>query len=224
MSQTEDTISIDKNIETFDTAPQIDPKICTKLPENTDSNSTRPPCSKLFQIEAQLSALKSYVNCEISSLHSKIESISQGLQVTLKVFQERENKTNEIFDQNMTFLQNELLTKYEIIKSLTETQTTILEALSSFKSNRQCDGNQTNLLACQKQHKSPPPTPSKQQKPTHHNDKSHSKYNECLQSSDKGICHGQKTANSKCTVPSKTKNQTNRKQFANSNTLYRKFK
>ena len=93
----------------------------------------------------------------------------------------------------MTFLQNELLTKNEIIKSLTETQTTILEALSSFKSNQQCQGNQTNLLACQKQHKSPPPTPSKQQKPTHHNDKSHSKYNECLQSSDKGICHGQKT-------------------------------
>ena len=81
VSQTEDTISIDKNIETslFDTAPQIHPKICTKLPENTDSHSTRPPCSKLFQIEAQLSALKSYVNCEISSLHSKIESISQSI-------------------------------------------------------------------------------------------------------------------------------------------------
>ena len=81
-SQTEDTISIDKNIETslFDAAPQIHPKICTKLPENIDSNSTRPPCSKLFQIEAQLPALfKSYVNCEISSLHSKIESISQSL-------------------------------------------------------------------------------------------------------------------------------------------------
>ena len=136
-SQTEDTISIDKNIETslFYTAPQIHPKICTKLPENTDSNSTRRPCSKLFQIEAQLSALKSYVNCEISSLHFKIESISQSLQVTLKVFQERENKTNEIFHQNMTFLQNELLTKNEVIKSLTETQTTILEALSSIKSN-----------------------------------------------------------------------------------------
>ena len=194
-SETEDTISIDKNIETslFDTAPQMHPKICTKLPENTDSNSARPSCSKLFQIEAELSALKSYVNCKISSFHSKIESISLSLQVTLKVFQERENKTNEIFHQNMTCLLNELLTKKEIIKSLTETQTTILEALSSFKSNQQCEGNQTNLLTCQKQHQSPPPTPSKQQKPTHHNDKSHSKYNECLQSSDKGICHGQKT-------------------------------
>ena len=93
----------------------------------------------------------------------------------------------------MTFLQNELLTKNEIIKSLTETQTTILESLSSFKSNQQYEGNQTSLLTCQKQHQSPPPTPSQQQNPTHHNDKSHSKYNECLQSSDKGICPGQKT-------------------------------
>ena len=59
----------------------------------------------------------------------------------------------------MTFLQNELLTKNEIIKSLTETQTTILEALSSFKSNQQYEDNQTNLLTCQKQHQSPPPTP-----------------------------------------------------------------
>ena len=124
----------------------------------------------------------------------------------------------------MTFLQNELLTKNEIIKSLTETQTTILESLSSFKSNQQYEGNQTSLLTCQKQHQSPPPTPSQQQNPTHHNDKSHSKYNECLQSSDKGICPGQKTANSKCTVRSKTKYQTNRKKFANSNTVYRKFK
>ena len=145
-SQTEDNLSVDKNIETLDTAPQIHPKICTKLPENPDNNLTRPPCSELFQIEAQLPALKSYVSCKISSLHFKIESILQSLQVTLKVFQERENKTNEIFHQNMTFLQNELLTKNEIIKSHTETQTTILEALSSFKSNQQYEGNQTNLL------------------------------------------------------------------------------
>ena len=194
-SQTEDNRSIDKNLETslLDTAPQIQTKICTQLPENTDSNSTRPPCSKVFKIKAQLSALKSYVSCQISSFHYKIESISQSLQVTLEVFQEREAKTNEIFHQNMTFLQNELLTKNEIIKSLTETQTTILEALSSFKSNQQYEGNQTNLLTCQKQHQSTPPTPSQQQKSTHHNDKSHYKHNECLQSSDKDICHDQKT-------------------------------
>ena len=84
--------------------------------------------------------------------------ISQSLQVTLKVFQERETKINEIFHQNKTFLQNEHLTKIEIVKTLIETETTILEALSSFKSNKQYEGNQTNLLTCQKQHQSTPPT------------------------------------------------------------------
>ena len=78
-----------------------------------------------------MSGLKSYVSCEISSVHSKIEPISQSLQVSLKVFQERETKTNDIFHQNITFLHNELFTKNEMIKSLAETQVTILQALSS---------------------------------------------------------------------------------------------
>ena len=62
-----------------------------------------------------------------------------------------------MFHQNTTFLQNELWTKNQIIKSFTETQTTILEALSSFKSHDQNAGNKTNPLACQKQHQSSPP-------------------------------------------------------------------
>ena len=66
-SQTEDNLSIDENIETslLDTAPQIHPKIGTQLPENTDSNSARPPSSKLFKIDVQLSAIKSHVSCKI---------------------------------------------------------------------------------------------------------------------------------------------------------------
>ena len=131
--------------------PQIEPNICLPLPKHTDGSSTKPFSSKISKIEAQLSTLRSYVSCEISSLHSKKESISQSLQENLKAFQERGTKTNEIFHQNMTFSQNELLIKNEIIKYLTETQTTILEALSSFKSNQQYEGNQTNLLTCQKQ-------------------------------------------------------------------------
>ena len=84
-SQTEDNLSIDKNTETslLGTAPQIHPKICAQLPESTDSNSARPRCSKTFKVEAQLSAFKSYLNCKISSLHSKIELVLQSLQVTL---------------------------------------------------------------------------------------------------------------------------------------------
>ena len=104
--QTKEDLSIDKKIETslLGTAPHIHPKICTSLVEHKDSNSTKPLCSKISKIEARLSALKSYVSCEIFSSHSKIESISQSLQeVTQKLFQERETTTNEIFHQNKTF-------------------------------------------------------------------------------------------------------------------------
>ena len=85
-SQTEDNLSIDKKIETslLGTAPQIHPKFCTPLPEHANSNSAKPLCSKISKIEAQLSAFKSYVTCEIFSSHSKIESISQSLPVTLE--------------------------------------------------------------------------------------------------------------------------------------------
>ena len=154
VSQTKEDLSIETNIKTslLGTARHIHPKIYAPLPAHTGSNSTKPYRSKISKIEAQLIALKSYVKYETSPLHSKIESTSQRLQVTLKVFQERENKTNEIFLRNTTFSQNELLTKNEIIKSLNETETAILEELSSFKSNQQYEGNQTNLLTCQKQH------------------------------------------------------------------------
>ena len=162
------------------TAQQIHPKICTPFLKHTDT-STKPFCSKISKIKAQLIVLKIYVNCKISSLDSKIELISQNLQESLKIFQKRETKNNEIFHQNTTFLQNKLLTENEIIKSLTETQTIILEALSSFKSNQQYEGNQTNLLTCQKQHQSSIPTPSQQQKQIHHR-----KYIERLHSSEKG--------------------------------------
>ena len=100
-----------------------------QLPVHTLSNSTKPICSKISKIEAHLSVLKSCVICEIFSSGSKIESISQNLQVTSKIFQERETKTNDIFHQNRTFLQNELLTKNGIIKSLTETPTNCMKKI-----------------------------------------------------------------------------------------------
>ena len=96
VSQIKEDLSIDRNIEKclLGTAPQIYPKICTTLPEHTKCNLTKPLCSKVSNVETQLSALK----------HSKeVESISQSLKVTLKVFQERETKTNEILKQNMAF-------------------------------------------------------------------------------------------------------------------------
>ena len=103
--------------------------MCILLSAHTVSNSTKPICSKISKIDVHLFVLKSCVVCEIFSSDSKIESISQNLQVTLKIFQEKETKTNEIFHQNRIFLQNELLTKNGIIKSLTETPTNCMKKI-----------------------------------------------------------------------------------------------
>ena len=42
-------------------------------------------------------------------------------------------KTLDMFQQNISFLQNQLISKDELIKSLMDTQTTILETLSKNK-------------------------------------------------------------------------------------------
>ena len=98
------------NTETslLEAVPEVHPEVCITLPKHRDSSSTKPFSFKIFKIEAQWSTIKSYVSFETPSLDLKIESISPGLQKTLKSFQEREDKTSEIFQQNTTLLKNEL--------------------------------------------------------------------------------------------------------------------
>lgn len=93
-TQTEENFSIDKNIKTslLVTAPQIHPQTCTpflKTQIKIQQDRFAP------KIMAQLSALKSYVSCEISSLHSKIESIQQSLQV--RYFRKEKPKLMKFF-------------------------------------------------------------------------------------------------------------------------------
>ena len=80
----------------------------------------------ICKLEAQLSAIKSYVNCEVSILTNKIESISNDFEKRIKNFQGKEKSKIEILQQNMTFLQIVLLSKIEIIKSFMEIQSSVL--------------------------------------------------------------------------------------------------
>ena len=91
--------------------------------KNCEKNDLRKHISKL---EAQLSAVKSYVNCEVSILTNKIESISNDFEQRINNLLGKEKSKLEILQQNMTLLQNELLSKNEIIKSLIEIQSSIL--------------------------------------------------------------------------------------------------
>ena len=82
-----------------------------------------------WKVEAQVTALKSYVKCGISSINNKIESLFE----CLNKISSNEKKTLEILQENISFLQKELTSKDEIIKALIEKQTSILESVSNQK-------------------------------------------------------------------------------------------
>ena len=58
----------------------------------------------ILKVEAQLSALKSYVNCELSILRNQIESFTKDTKISL----DHENRNIDALHKNIAFLQNEL--------------------------------------------------------------------------------------------------------------------
>ena len=127
--KTHEPITVDKAIRLEDEVHSIHSTVTTPTKENNmnfkncENNDLRKHISKL---EDQLSAIKSYVNCEVSILTNKIESISNDFEKRINTLLGKEKSKLEILQQNMTLLQNELLSKNEIIKSLIEIQSSIL--------------------------------------------------------------------------------------------------
>ena len=68
--------------------------------------------------------MKSYIKCEISNVGQKIKSLYEWFNRVKET-----KKWNEVLQKMLIFLQNELIRKDEIIKSLLETQTSILETV-----------------------------------------------------------------------------------------------
>ena len=83
----------------------------------------------ILKVEAQLSALKSYVNCELSILRNQIESFTDHT----KMSRGHENRNIDALHKNIAFLQNELTEKNKIIKSLMETQTAVLDVMTDLR-------------------------------------------------------------------------------------------
>ena len=83
----------------------------------------------ILKVEAQLSALKSYVNCELSILRNQIESFTEHTKMSLG----HENGNIDTLHENIVFLQNELTEKNKIIKSLMETQTAVLDVMTDLR-------------------------------------------------------------------------------------------
>ena len=86
-----------------------------------------------MNMEAKFSALKGYIDCEISILNSKVDLFINSLKETITKIEKRESSNIEVLHENICFLQKELLAKDDLIKSLMETQTVALEAITNFK-------------------------------------------------------------------------------------------
>ena len=88
-------------------------------------------------MEAKFSELKGCTGCEISILNSKVDSFIESLKETIVKMEKRENNKMEILQENIRFLQRELLAKNDLIKSLMETQTIALDAITNLKEKPQ---------------------------------------------------------------------------------------
>ena len=98
-----------------------------------------------MNMDAKFSALKGYIDCEISVLNSKVELFIDSLKEKTTEIEKRESNNTEILQENIRFLQNELLAKNDLIKSLMETQTVALEAITNLKEKLQAQQEFSNI-------------------------------------------------------------------------------
>ena len=92
---------------------------------------------RIWKIEAQLSALKSLVNCEISIFDKRLNTFSDTLNHLLKNLEVSQNSNTDLLKENVEYLKKELNSKDELIKSLTDTQATILDTIGKAKRNEE---------------------------------------------------------------------------------------
>ena len=92
----------------------------------------------MLKTEPQLSALKIYIDCELSTLTSKIDAFSDSLKHALANLQKRESicANTDLLQQSIASLENELKSKDRIIQSLLETQNTLTNSLSTLKAKQ----------------------------------------------------------------------------------------
>ena len=72
------------------------------------------------KIEALIMAVKGYVSCEISMINAKLTSFCEHINKTINNLNHHEDKLLESLQDNISFLQKELLMENEIIESLAE--------------------------------------------------------------------------------------------------------
>ena len=137
-SQDKNEVILDESVTFCHPTPQVHKNTDTLLPQNTFTPAKKPESDmSTVKIEALISALKSYVSCEISMINTKLTSFSEHINKTISNLNHREDKHLVSLQDNISFLQKELLMENAIIKklsrikSLTETQTVVLDNVST---------------------------------------------------------------------------------------------
>ena len=87
--------------------------------------------SKIPKLEVESDALKSHITFEISILANKLDSLSIVLQETLKFLEQRDIRNSKLLLENFKFPRKEILSKDEFSKYLMETQTTVVDVVTS---------------------------------------------------------------------------------------------
>ena len=95
--------------------------------------------------QAQISALKNSVICEISILVQNVEQILESVNTAFSNLKQDDDKNTVMLEKSISFLQQELRSKDEIIKSLMDTQTIVLETISKQNQFKKEDKNLSDV-------------------------------------------------------------------------------
>ena len=85
----------------------------------------------------QLSGFKSLVNCKIPIIDKRLNTFSETLYPVLKDLEVSQNSSTDLLKENVEYLKRELDFKDELIKSLIDTQTAILDTIEKSKRNEE---------------------------------------------------------------------------------------
>ena len=114
------TESVNSEESTADNnTPSTHAEIQTPLTTNDNLSSLTKHSDKAFlNMEATFSTLKCYIDCETPILNSKVDLFIKSLKETITKVEKRERNNIEILQENIRFLQKELLAKNDLVKSL----------------------------------------------------------------------------------------------------------
>ena len=100
------TESVNRGESTADNnSPSIHADIQTPLTTYDNISSLTKHSDKAFMnMEATFSALKGYINCEISILNSKVDQVIESLKERIIKIEKRESSCIEIIQENIRFL------------------------------------------------------------------------------------------------------------------------